>query len=112
MRAIRINTDDTIETITITDGPDRLTELQHAIGGHIEVVNLADGLDLIADEEGLITRRPFNYYATLIPRLLDIPVQGIVGNVLLVGNRGEDFTDAPDAAYDVLDTLGHHLDRS
>lgn len=116
MRAIRITTENVIETLTIADGPDRLSELQTAVGGLIEVVNLTEGLDLIADEEGLHTRRPFNYYGTLIPRLFDVPVMGIVGDVLLVGTTetsdGVEFADAPEAAYDKLATLGFKLDRT
>lgn len=116
MLAIRITTDNQVEKITIADdSPNRLRELQAAVGGLIEVVSIAEGLDLIADEEGLVFEKPLNYYGTLIPRLFDIPVSGICGDVLLVGNAPDDeegvkFIDAPPAAYEVLAKLGFDVE--
>lgn len=116
MIAIRITTDNHVETITISDDDtNRLRELQAAVDGLIEVVSITEELDLIADEEGLIYRKPLNYYGTLIPQLFNVPVSGICGDVLLVGNTigtdGPTFTDAPTAAYEVLAKFGFKLDH-
>ena len=59
-----------------------LEEAQRAVGGYVELVELADGSQLLIDEEGLLKQKPVNGEATRLTGGLHY----IVGDVLhLVG---------------------------
>jgi hypothetical protein len=70
----------------VQDIPNTLEALQELVGGYIEVVELADGLVVVCDEEGRLKGKP--YCATLGD------VQ-FVGTIALVGTAGCEFTDIP-----------------
>ena len=70
----------------VQDIPNTLEALQELVGGYIEVVELADGLAVVCDEEGRLKGKP--YCATLGD------VQ-FVGTIALVGTVGCEFTDIP-----------------
>ena len=62
-----------------------LTALQKAVGGYIETVTIAPDACLICNEEGiLLGLKPQRVWR-----------QRFFGNVLLVGVKGDEFTDAP-----------------
>ena len=89
MKAILINTDG----ITETDIENKLEELQKAVGGYIETVNIPyhDSV-MIVNEEGLLLGLKINIIAS------EIANQPIVGNALILGVDGEEFTDISEEA--------------
>ena len=64
-----------------------LKVLQQAVDGWIECVTLPNGLVIICNEEGLINNLPFNTF---------IGGHWLFGDILIVGDGGEDFTDIPE----------------
>ena len=66
-----------------------LEELQAAVGGYIETVTFATDAVVICNEEGRLQGLPHNC------EFLGV---GFVGPILIVGRRGDEFTDLdPDA---------------
>ena len=71
---------------------DELGEYQRLVGGHIEVVTLMPdkGLVMICNEDGKLLGLEKNFiWGT--PPFHDV----IVGDVIICGTDGEDFTDIP-----------------
>lgn len=68
--------------------PNTLEHLQNMVGGYIETVPMYFTKDLImvVDEEGKLDGRPVNFV---------YKGEQIVGSVLRVGTKGEEFTDVP-----------------
>jgi len=62
-----------------------LEELQTAIGGYIQVVELPSGDLLVCDEEGKLKGRPVNWQATEITREVLSAYDVMVGDVLQIG---------------------------
>lgn len=65
-----------------------LEEVQKAVGGYIEVVNLNSGYIMVINEEGKLNGLPVNQKAT---DLWGSPWDHIVGNALVCRSRGEDI---------------------
>ena len=86
MKAISID-----KEVRIIDIKDELSELQAAVQGCIECVQLYDGEVMIVNEEGRLNGMTQNPIASLIAGQL------IYGPVLIVGEAGENFTDVPEA---------------
>ncbi len=63
-----------------------LEALQQEVGGYIEVVTLPYGAALICNEEGRILGLPDNGRACGVD---------VVGTVLIVGTKDEEFCDVP-----------------
>lgn len=63
-----------------------LENLQTAVGGYIETVTLASDCCVICNEEGRLLGLPYN---------CTICGVDVVGDILLVGVKGEEFTDLP-----------------
>lgn len=84
MKAILITTDG----ITEIDIENKLEELQKAVDGYIEAVRLPfqDSV-MIVNEEGLLLGLKINILAS------EIANEPIVGNALILGVDGEEFTD-------------------
>lgn len=76
-----------------------LKALQTEVGGYIEAVTLPYGAALICNEEGRILGLPDN------GRVCGVDV---VGTVLIVGTKGEEFCDVPaiDGFVEVLRPAG------
>lgn len=72
-----------------------LKALQAEVGGYIETVTIASDAVIICNEEGRILGLPDN------GRVCGVDV---VGTVLIVGTKGEEFCDVPEA-----DFLMYHL---
>lgn len=83
MKVIRKRPGEEPETIEIEN---TLAALQKEVGGYIEVVTLPYGAALICNEEGRILGLPDN------GRVCGVDV---VGTVLIVGTKGEEFCDVP-----------------
>lgn len=67
----------------------RLENLQKTVGGHIEVVALTKHLVIICNEDGKLLNLDNNFY--LGSRIQDM----IVGNAIVCGVEGEEFSDIP-----------------
>lgn len=70
----------------LIDNDNTLKALQQEVGGYIEAVTLPYGAALICNEEGRILGLPDN------GRVCGVDV---VGTVLIVGTKGEEFCDVP-----------------
>lgn len=96
MKALFFITDGTAK---LTDIDNTLEALQKAVGGYIETVTIAKDACLICNEEG---------------RLLDLKPQNVLGmefygNVLLVGVKGDRFTDVPEGIIKRLEEKGYEF---
>lgn len=65
-----------------------LETLQRMIGGYIEAVPwyFYKGMIMLVDEEGKLDRRPLNFV---------YKGEQIVGSVMWLGTKGDEFTDCP-----------------
>ena len=78
-----------------------LKALQAEVGGYIETVTIASDAVIICNEEGRILGLPDN------GRVCGVEV---VGTVLIVGTKGEEFCDVPEAdflMYHLREETGH-----
>ena len=69
-----------------------LKNLQKAVGGYIEQVNLGDGLVMICNEEGKMKGMEPNF---VITSGLGYLIDEIVGPVIIAGVKGEELADIP-----------------
>lgn len=69
----------------LIDIDNTLAALQQEVGGYIETVSIADVV-IICNEEGRLCGLPYN------GRVCGVDV---VGTVLIVGTKGEEFCDVP-----------------
>ena len=67
-----------------------LKALQAEVGGYIETVTIASDAVIICNEEGRILGLPDNF------RFYGVD---FVGTVLIVGTKGEEFCDVPEADF-------------
>lgn len=65
---------------------DSLENLQKTVGGYIETLPVGSSHVLIVNEEGKMQGLPFNFHMGLCDT--------IVGTSVLLGVKGEEFTDA------------------
>ena len=75
-----------------------LESLQKIVGGYIETVYMrvaATGLNaiLVLNEDGKVKGLPYSCY---VPKIRDF----IAGDCIILGDGGEDFTDAPQEILD------------
>lgn len=88
--------------------------IRDAIGGWIERVVLIEstdetyGLDVWADEEGLLRGLPVNPVATLLARTFGVG-NVIVGPVVVTGSRPPDVTGCPEGVGVELRRLASYL---
>lgn len=66
-----------------------LPEYQNLVGGYIEHYTLTKGIGILFDEEGKFKGKNPNIY---LDDLYDV----VVGNVVVVGEEGEEFTEVPE----------------
>ena len=74
----------------IVEVENTLKALQAEVGGYIETVTIANDAVIICNEEGRILGLPDN------GRVCGVDV---VGTVLIVGTKGEEFCDVPEADF-------------
>ena len=65
---------------------DTLENLQRIVGGYIEVFPVKEGVLIICNEEGKLQGLPYNCTVNGEP---------LVGDIIVVGENGEDFGDLP-----------------
>ena len=96
MRALKLELNRiSVVDIDSTSVETELRELQKAVGGHIETVNLKDGGAMIVDEEGMLKQYPHNDLASYISNT------HIYGTALIVGSddSSDEFDDVPEQYY-------------
>ena len=76
------------QVIKINDNPPTLKELQKMVGGYIEIVHLANGDQMIIDEEGKLKEKPVNMEATEL-WLGDVPADFIVGTAVVLSGKAK-----------------------
>lgn len=87
-KAIRITTNN--ETIIFELKKDSLEQLQHAVGGYIQAIDLSDELTLWCNEEGKIMNLPHNHRAQeLWDKVFGAGTDYIVGDIVLTGGADE-----------------------
>lgn len=76
------------EQAQVTEIENTLDALQKFVGGHIEVVSVGGEVIMICNEEGKLNGLEYNF---------KLGNDFIVGNVLFVQAKGEDFADLSDS---------------
>lgn len=74
------------ESPEIIDIDNTLEALQKAVGGYIETLSICSDLCIVCNEEGLLKKMPYNF---------KLGGHSFLGPVLLVGVKGDEFTDVP-----------------
>ncbi|ROR76078.1 protein of unknown function [Plantibacter flavus] len=115
-KALRITTDERLELIEVPTS-DALLTLQRAVGGFIEILDIAPDLSMVLDEEGKLKGKPRNDIAIRLIHHFAVPLQPgdlIVGDVVLMGidasvdmDDGDSEADVPDSAIELLARLGY-----
>lgn len=85
----------------LIDVDNTLKALQAEVGGYIEAVTIASDAVIICNEEGRILGLPDNC------RVCGVD---FVGTVLIVGTKGDEFCDVPEAdflMYHLREETGH-----
>lgn len=76
------------EPAKVAEIENTLSALQEVVGGYIEVVGVGGEVLMICNEEGKLNGLEYNF---------KLGNDFIVGNVLFVQAKGEDFTDLSDS---------------
>ena len=97
-QGLKIRTNGTTEIVSINT----LEDMQGVVDGYIERACSFDGVDMWANEEGLLRLLPINMKATAIrDRLTAIPAfYPIVGDVLILAS--DEVSDVPQEIIDRL----------
>lgn len=69
-----------------------LETMQQLVGGYIEHLSAGNGLGILCNEEGKLLG--------LAPSGCEFMDDPLVGNIIFLGENGEDFTDVPEWAED------------
>jgi len=88
--AITINTEGEVKEVQLSNGDDNLAQLQEAVGGLVEAIDLTPNLTLWCNEEGKLHNLPINFSATLLWEKYFGQTDVILGNVILTGGTGEE----------------------
>ncbi len=94
-RAVSISTDGvaTVHDWDVTHGT--LKHLQEAVGGFVDVVALAPGMDMWVNDEGLVIGLPINETATAIAHQHGMKHQFYVGAAVFTGGCNEEGDTLP-----------------
>ena len=77
----------------VVDIENTLEEMQKIVGGNIEVIRVRSNILMLCDEEGKLKNKPYNF---------DLGNDLIVGNVLFVNSKGEDFTSLDEIGIEAI----------
>ena len=111
MKALTITTAGALARIELATGVDaRLPQLQAAVGGHIEFLDLTDTLTMILNEEGKFEDPiPVNPVATALTIAYEVgmlPGDFIAGDIVLAGmDEDGELTDVPADVDELLALL-------
>lgn len=93
--ALLLTTANTMEVVQV----DNLDDYQRLVGGHIEQITLHRRYGwpayMIINEDGIRLDLPRNTLASAIATLFTGMTEQLVGDVLIVGDGGEDYGDIP-----------------
>lgn len=82
---------------------DELSKYQEIVGGYVEAIKLDEQHVMLVNEDGMILNLPINRLARQILVQARFPNDGVVpilGNVVIIGVDGPDFTDIGQKALD------------
>lgn len=108
MKAITITTTGHVNETELTETTE-LADLQRAVGGYIQIIDLTEELAMVIDEEGKLQNKPVNDIATRLTQHFNAGLQAhdiIVGDAVLIGQRHGATIDVPALAGDALQRLG------
>jgi len=88
--AITINTEGEVKEVQLSNGDDNLAQLQEAVGGLVQAIDLTPNLTLWCNEEGKLHNLPINFSATLLWEKYFGQTDVILGNVILTGGTGKE----------------------
>lgn len=114
MKAITITTTSHVDTLELTEATE-LADLQRAVGGYIQIIELTEELAMVIEEEGKLKNKPVNDIATRLTQHFNAGLQAddaIVGDAVLIGQRNGSTIDVPALAVDALERLGFPIPRS
>lgn len=77
-----------------------LSRMQRIVGGYIEHLFLPDDIIMVVNEDGYARGLLLNTRATEIASMGMNRTVPIAGDVILIGDEGEDYTDIPDSFID------------
>jgi hypothetical protein len=86
--ALRINTDFTTEVLDLE--ADSLSQLQEAVGGLVQAIDLQDNLTLWCNEEGKLIGLPVNVMGTRLWEKSFGLTDVIMGNVVFTGGTDDE----------------------
>ncbi|CAQ03354.1 DUF3846 domain-containing protein [Clavibacter sepedonicus] len=114
MNGIRCGLDGVTDVIELDD-EHLLAQLQEAVGGTIEVLEVTPACDLVIDEEGKLKGYPRNSVATALAEALDIglaPGDYIAGPAVLIGTNPDGYLGpVPAHVMEALISVSGHLAR-
>lgn len=114
MRALTIAPEGSI-TVAHIDAAKSLEQLQAAVGGYIQMLDLADKLVMVINEEGKIYRLPANDTATRLTQHYAVGLAAddeISGTAVIIGqNRAGQLVDVGPDAAEVLERLGFTINQ-
>jgi len=90
MLAIKLNTDGVAVEVDLAEQGSQLKQLQEAVGGWIEAVDLNPTLTMWCNEEGKLIGLPFNSLATDLWEEFFGKTDSIKGNVIFTGGVDEE----------------------
>jgi hypothetical protein len=90
MLAIKLNTDGVATEVEFAPVGKRLQQLQDAVGGWVEAVDLSPTLTMWCNEEGKLNGLPFNSLATDLWEESFGQTDFIKGNVIFTGGTDEE----------------------
>lgn len=109
MNGIRCDIDGSVELVDLDDDH-LLAQLQDAVGGTIEMLEVTLACDLVIDEEGKLKGYPRNNVATALAEALDVglaPDDYIAGPAVLIGTNGDgDLGPVPAHVAEALISVG------
>lgn len=89
IKAIKITTQGEMTSFDLS--PNELEQLQAAVGGYVQAINLNDQITLWCNEEGKIMNLPHNPIAQgLWDKVFGIGTDYIVGDVVLTGSADDE----------------------
>lgn len=90
MLAIKLNTDGIATEVALAPSGKQLQQLQDAVGGWVEAVDLSPTLTMWCNEEGKLNGLPFNSLATDLWEESFGRTDFIKGNVIFTGGTGSE----------------------
>ncbi len=86
-----IKTDGTLERLDLSVSDQELGNLQSAVGGYVQAIDLSDTMTMWMNEEGKLVGLPYNGIATALwEARFGVGTDVIMGNAVFTGTPDED----------------------